>query len=377
MRFSFHSAALALAFLISPEVIVAGEFDRRIEPQTIEEGLELVRREYGKKNFESFHDGDVILVRVRDKQSQRSYSPQVSEIGRLLGNACVTEFGGRYRDTDGRIKLKHNVASTGAGHVVNLVSVDGDAYLQQFRPLVDAAIVSVQDESEFSLVHKSNDPVLRGGHRRSDRLQTCFRHDREAMDDGERLKMIISSKYVDEASNRYVALVLHGDALTSMIARVRSENTEFAAEFATAKAAEDKRKADARQAEHQKREREKAEQALREEKFRANLAIGDNTQCGYVIEVRSPMVEVAVSTGSQWFHIEDLVPADTKYSYCPDDELRSTGQGDRVRSTQVCEAERATCLATCDSQMTTTDISAPGWNIVLCRKRCEQITCSE
>lgn len=375
MRFLLCLTFVALAVVAIPESSFAREFHSRLEPQTIAEGLDLVRREYGKKNFEVYNNGDVVLVRVRDRQSRSSYSPQIAEIGSFLSNACATEYGGRYRDSDGRIQLNHRVVTTGAAHVVNLKSVEGDAYLQEFRPLIESVVSDVRGESSFELVTKSEDPTLRGGYKKSDIVYTCFNLGGASVDDGERLKLIVSARYVDQGTGKYVAIVIHGDALKSLIVDARSESTEFAAQYALAKAAEDKRKADAREAERQTRAAEKAAEERRQKEFRTNLAIGDNTQCGYVIEIRPPMVEIAVSSGSQWFRVEDLVPAGTSYVSCPEDDLRVVGDGRQDDSGQMCEAERAACLANCDSRMTNTDISTPGWNIILCRERCERIDC--
>ncbi len=375
MRLAFFLGVAFLAVFAGPERSLASEFHSRLDPPTIAEGLELVRREYGKKNYESYYDGDVVLVRVRDKQSRSSYSPQVSEIGRFLSTACATEFGGRYRDSDGRIQLDHRVVMMGAGHVVNLVSDNGDEYLQEFRPLIESVVSDVQNESGFALATKSDDPTLRGGYKKSDIAHTCFKLDGASADGGERLKLIVSAKYVDQGTGKYVAIVIHGDVLKSLMAHARSENTEFAAQYASAKAADDKRKADARDAARQTRAAEKAAEERRQQEFRANLKIGDSTQCGYVIDIRPPMVEIAVSSGSRWFRVENLVPAGTSYSPCPEHDLRAVGSDRQEDSEQMCEAERLTCLANCDAQMTITDISAPRSNIILCRERCESIDC--
>lgn len=121
------------------------------------------------------------------------------------------------------------------------------------------------------------------------------------------------------------------------------------------------------------RRAEKAEQERREQEFRANLEIGDKSQCGYVIGMRLPMVEVAVLSGSQWFRVEDLVPAETPHSSCPGGHSRVAGDDSQRDSMRICEAQRATCLANCDSQ--TTYVTTPSPVVIHCREQCRRIDC--
>jgi hypothetical protein len=73
----------------------------------------------------------------------------------------------------------------------------------------------------------------------------------------------------------------------------------------------------ARRAEAAERERADAQHradALRERevagaRFRQNITVGDNSHCGMVTEIKSPIVKVQTMVGEKWFRLEQLYPA--------------------------------------------------------------------
>ena len=96
------------------------------------------------------------------------------------------------------------------------------------------------------------------------------------------------------------------------------------------------------------------------------------SQCGYVIGLRLPMVEIAADVGSRWMPISDLVPEGTRYKSCP---MSDRQVSDIKQAREDCEAGKHMCLANCFGQMTTTDLAAPSNAQLLCRGTCEKLQC--
>jgi len=120
------------------------------------------------------------------------------------------------------------------------------------------------------------------------------------------------------------ALVVNGQILSSVdavaglaaslaakgVAQAELEKRDRAAK------AEEKRQAALREQEEKKRVAEEKKEAEREavrkkqeaEKFRQKLAVGDQTHCGMVIELKRPIVKVQTFDGEKWFRVAQLFP---------------------------------------------------------------------
>lgn len=362
-----------------PSMLVAGElyWTKGQEAETIDRALQIIQTEYGRKNYEEHFNGEVVVIRVRQKQSRVASSSETRDIGTFLLHACRSELGISRKNAKGAIVSNPAVGSAGAYRAIQLTSTNGDSYDQEFSPLVAQVVDKIKVSSVFDLTSKSsaNDPVVTGGARQSDIVYVCQRYSNDAVDSGAQVVLVVSVKYVDRKSDAYAALVIRGQTLERLFEDARINNVNYASRFAAAKEAERKRRDEERNVERQAQATAEEQQRRQAETFRATLAVGDKTQCGYVIGVRLPMVEVATASGDQWFRVEQLVPATSLQLPCPSNEGSDSKNGSGTQAKQLCEAERATCLATCDSQMTTTDIAAPRMGIMMCRDRCTRIVC--
>ena len=351
---------------------MAGNLDRKYNAETIADGLDAVRRYVGKKDFESHMNGGVVVVRLDETISQ-NYSSQQSEVATFLQKACTFETGARYRDDDGRVQLNIGRAegpyAPGASHIIHVRSATGVQYQQELRPIIEALVDEVSADSKFKLKRRPYDPRSSLGYSKYDYVYNCVGLQSEAKNDdwGYALKLIVSNKFYDTASSRYLSVIITGDALQQGIQSAREDASGADAFLAAQAQKEQQKKADQERLDGENLKREAEISA-----FRNGLAIGDSTQCGYVIGIRHPMVEVAGDENSRWLPIEKLVPKGTPYVSCPvsDSEL------DRIASAkQMCEAQKDSCLANCYAQMRTVDISAPSAGQLLCRDSCTKVKC--
>jgi hypothetical protein len=375
MRASYKTfTCLALLGVMTTPALADRIDQQRYPADSIAKAVEVVRRYVGKKDFESYLDGNLIVLRLNDRTSRSSSSGQ-RDVSKYFQQACGIEIGYFRREANGRLRSRSREvnASLGANHLIRLKSVKGDAYDQEIAPLFQSVIDSIKSDSRFDIQIRADDDRL-SGYMRSDIAYHCIHYepDRDHEDTGPAHRFLLSTKYVDAKKGRRLAVLLKGSAMLDAFQRARVENAESAAILAAQEQADLRRRYERRENQRARleAEREAREQAIAV--FRENLAVGDETQCGYVIGLRRPMVEIAADIGSRWVHVDQLTPKGTAYASCPKSEKQLA---DQARAAQECAAQRQSCTANCNAQMTTTDISAPRMGLMLCREQCASLSC--
>lgn len=338
-------------------------------PATVDEAISEVKREVGKRSVEEHRDGDVIVISLDTVPKRDSvYSPSGSKALAYLQTACNQEFGGWRRDDTGRLRHNASASASGASHFTYLMSRDGDLFPQNFRPLFQELIDSVAEQSKWTYVVRPGDVALKGGYLKTDRASYCARRGTND-DQGERLVYLASSKYFDPKSGRYLLVVLRGQTLHALLDQARIDQVEFAATYAEQQRKLEQRKAEERQARALARDAELSAEIRRTKQFQAKLAIGDETQCGLVVDVRSPVAQVQTPVGLHWFRAEQLQPAGL--GTCPKNIDPRTPEEQLL----ACQLKTAQCLNECNDQYPGASLAKPhvGWQ--LCRGVCEEDAC--
>lgn len=338
-------------------------------PATIEEAISKVKREVGKRSVEEYRNGDVVIISLDAVPKRgKTHSSSGSKVLAYLQTSCNQEHGGWRRDDTGRLQHNTRASASGASHFTYLVSRDGDLFPQHFRPLFQELVDSVAEQSKWTYVVRPGDLALKGGYLKTDTASYCARRGTND-DQGEQLVYVASSKYFDPKSGRYLLVVLRGQTLSALLDQARIDQVDFAASYAEQQRELEQRKAEQRQARAAAREAELSAEYERTERFQAQLAIGDETQCGLVVEVRAPVAQVQTPVGLHWFRAEQLRPAGS--GSCPKNIDPRTPQEKLL----ACQAKTAQCRSDCDAQYPGASLAKPhiGWQ--LCREVCKEDAC--
>lgn len=252
---------------------------------SIADAVSSIRAKVGDDNVQEFLDGGLVIALTGEVPTR--HSKVQTELAEYLQDSCAIEIGHAVRNEAGKIVPLRGSAVTPApsrSTSATFVTSFGYEYELEVRSLMDTLLRrmnlfrATEDESRFVLQLQPYLSFRDEAWARYAGEFNCYgpSNAEEGTEPGLEPKLLVSESYVERRNLTYAVVIL-----TESLLR------QVAEEFAIPT-------------------------------FRSNLAIGDETQCGYVVGIREPMVEIAADVGSRWLHSKDLVPKGTPKAGCPE-----------------------------------------------------------